>query len=305
MSAITVDAIGATAAGDGAESLPAIIIPAHNEEASIGRCLAALLSGSHPREFEIIVACNGCTDRTAEVARSFGPQVHVIEIETGNKVLAINVANRAARGYPRLYLDADLEISAVDARKLIRAASGEGVMAAIGSMELDFSGAGTMLRQYYRVWSSHAYLSSGKFGGVYALSKDGCRLVGTLPPVINDDEYVRRLMPDGSIRFVEDCSFVARMPRTFADLLRVRRRVHRGNRQLRRLGAQLQADFGERGSPMPMLRLLRLHSGKPALWPGMLAYLAVNLAARVPAGAGNVGWGRDESTRKPKGLAGA
>jgi glycosyltransferase involved in cell wall biosynthesis len=305
MSAITVEALRSAAVGDGAVPPPAIIIPAHNEEASIGRCLSALLSGSLPGEFEVIVACNGCTDRTAEVARSFGPQVRVIEIETGNKVLAINIANRAARGYPRLYLDADLEISADDARKLILAASGDGVMAAIGSMELDFSGAGTLLRQYYRVWSSHAYFSKGKFGGVYALSQDGCRLAGTLPPVINDDEYVRRLMPEGGIRFVEDCSFIARMPRTFADLLRVRRRVHRGNRQLQALGARSQPDSGERGSPTPMLRLLRLHAGKPALWPGMLAYVAVNLAARVPAGAGNVGWGRDESTRKSKGVAGA
>jgi glycosyltransferase involved in cell wall biosynthesis len=46
-----------------------IVIPAHNEEAVIARTLATLLRTAMPREFEVIVVCNGCSDRTAETVR--------------------------------------------------------------------------------------------------------------------------------------------------------------------------------------------------------------------------------------------
>jgi glycosyltransferase involved in cell wall biosynthesis len=290
-------AIGSAAKGN---PTPSIIIPAHNEEASIARCLASLLADCRPGEFEVIVVCNGCTDRTGEIARSFGAPVRVIEIRTGNKVLALNIANLAARGYPRLYLDADLEISTSSARKLIAAARGEGVLAAIGRMELDFSGVGHALRQYYRIWSSHAYLAAGKFGGAYALSEAGCRLVGTLPRVTNDDEYVRRVIPADGVRLVSECAFVARMPRTFADLLRVRRRVYRGNRELQRMAGIERRKTEASGSSNALVSMLRRHAGKPSMWPGLLIFAAINTAARFGTGAGHQAWGRDESTRSPK-----
>ena len=49
----------------------AVIIPAHNEASVIGRALfplAPLAAGDH---VQVIVACNGCTDNTAELARRF------------------------------------------------------------------------------------------------------------------------------------------------------------------------------------------------------------------------------------------
>jgi glycosyltransferase involved in cell wall biosynthesis len=54
-----------------------VIIPARNEEASLGACLESLVSQSGV-EFEIIVVNDHSTDRTAEIARSF-PRVRVIE----------------------------------------------------------------------------------------------------------------------------------------------------------------------------------------------------------------------------------
>ena len=65
------------------------VIPAHNEEAVIGRCLTALLAGARRDELDIIVVCNGCTDRTAEVARCIWDNLHphgvavVIEAQHG------------------------------------------------------------------------------------------------------------------------------------------------------------------------------------------------------------------------------
>lgn len=53
---------------------PTIIIPAHNEAASLGRTLQAL-----PKECRPVIAVNGSTDATEEVAREFGAEVYVFE----------------------------------------------------------------------------------------------------------------------------------------------------------------------------------------------------------------------------------
>ena len=57
-----------------------VIIPAHNEEKVLGRCLDALLADSRPGEMEIVVAANGCTDRTVEIARGYCNPVRVVEV---------------------------------------------------------------------------------------------------------------------------------------------------------------------------------------------------------------------------------
>lgn len=63
-----------------------VIIPAHNEEAVIGRCLQTVLHDAPTAyPFEIIVAANGCTDRTAELAAVSAPDARILEIAEGSK----------------------------------------------------------------------------------------------------------------------------------------------------------------------------------------------------------------------------
>src|SRR5690242_8367538 len=73
-----------------------VVIPAHNEEAVIGPCLATLLGSAEPGEFEVIVACNGCRDATAEIARRWAPTVRVLDLPEANKVLALQAGDDAA-----------------------------------------------------------------------------------------------------------------------------------------------------------------------------------------------------------------
>ena len=295
------DAIHDSAAAVGSAS-PAgsVIIPAHNEEASIGHCLSALLKSARPGEFEIVVVCNGCSDGTANVARSFGNPVRVIELEVGSKILALNLGNKAARFYPRLYLDADLEISTDAARMLLAAAADPSCFAAIGVMETDAGQAPWLLRQYYAVWSRQSYLRNGKFGGAYALSEAGCRHVGILPPVINDDEYVRRRIPADRLRVLSECSFRAQLPRTLRDLMAVRTRVHRGNRQLQQLERASGQDLTVSREKNAMGGLASTAWRRPDRWAGLVAYVAVNIVAKLRARAPGVRWGRDESSRRAR-----
>jgi 1,2-diacylglycerol 3-beta-glucosyltransferase len=63
-----------------AASRIAVLVPAHDEEEHIGRCLASLATQSYPRDLRsVIVVADNCTDRTADVARAHGADVWVRE----------------------------------------------------------------------------------------------------------------------------------------------------------------------------------------------------------------------------------
>jgi glycosyltransferase involved in cell wall biosynthesis len=87
-----------------------VIVPARNEEASLGDCLHSLVVQSGVA-FEIIVVDDHSTDRTREIAKSF-PTVQVIEAGplpegwTG-KNNAVATGTRDARGEWLLFTDAD------------------------------------------------------------------------------------------------------------------------------------------------------------------------------------------------------
>jgi glycosyltransferase involved in cell wall biosynthesis len=102
-----------------------VIVPARNEEASLGACLQSLVLQHHLQDnlrnrapnndvaFEIIVVDDHSTDRTRAIALSLAsPQVQVIEagpLPTGwtGKNNAVTAGARAARGEWLLFTDAD------------------------------------------------------------------------------------------------------------------------------------------------------------------------------------------------------
>ena len=94
----------------GKRPLVSVIIPARNEEASLGKCLESLVSEAEVA-FEILVVNDHSSDRTAEIAGSF-PGVRVIEAGplcqgwTG-KNNALACGTREARGEWLLFTDAD------------------------------------------------------------------------------------------------------------------------------------------------------------------------------------------------------
>ena len=53
----------------------AVVVPAHNESACIGRTLASLLAAEGSRASAILVVADNCSDDTAAVARTFGVTV--------------------------------------------------------------------------------------------------------------------------------------------------------------------------------------------------------------------------------------
>jgi glycosyltransferase involved in cell wall biosynthesis len=87
-----------------------VIIPARNEEACLGTCLASLLV-QEGISFEILVVDDHSTDRTREIAKSF-PDVTVIQpgpLPPGwtGKNNAVTAGARVTRGLWLLFTDAD------------------------------------------------------------------------------------------------------------------------------------------------------------------------------------------------------
>lgn len=271
-----------------------VIIPAHNEEAVIRRTLATLLQTADAGEFEVIVVCNGCDDRTADIAGTGFSEVVVVDLEEASKTAAINAGLRRARGKAVLLLDADIELDTSSARALAQATWRPGVEVAIGHMNVDTEGADLLVRAFYRVWMEHPYLRNGKFAAAIALSRAGIERIGTLPPVTADDTYLRRLFPADRVAVVNTARFQVRAPRTVAALVRVRSRSYRGTRQL------ASGDSTPERYPGEARGLLRRLLRSPALWPSIPAYLAVTLAARGLSYRGSgAQWERDLTTRTP------
>jgi len=85
-----------------------VIVPVHNGEATIARCLAALSQG--PADLsEVIVVDDRSTDATAAIAASHGARVMANPSGRG-PAAARNAGAQAARGDILLFVDADVEV---------------------------------------------------------------------------------------------------------------------------------------------------------------------------------------------------
>ena len=84
-----------------------VIIPAHNEEKYIRRCIHSIKKADErfKGNTEIIVVCNRCTDRTAEIAKENGARVLFNEDRCIAKVR--NAGIDAAQGKIIVTIDAD------------------------------------------------------------------------------------------------------------------------------------------------------------------------------------------------------
>jgi len=85
-----------------------ILIPCHNEEKSIQKCIESCL-GQTRRADEILVVDDGSTDKTPEILKSFGKQIKVIPIpeKTGNKSRAQEIGLRYITGDVFIATDGD------------------------------------------------------------------------------------------------------------------------------------------------------------------------------------------------------
>ncbi|MFC7403018.1 WecB/TagA/CpsF family glycosyltransferase [Citricoccus sp. GCM10030269] len=205
----------------------AVIIPAHNEAAVISRTLAALDPVLRTGRVEVIVVCNGCTDATAELAAAV-PGVQVIESPVPSKTAAMNTGDDRATQWPRVYLDADTEISPTALRKLLEQLR-DPVLAARPSFRYDDTGASLPVRAYYRARRRLPSTTRALWGaGVFGLTEAGHARFGRFPEVTADDYFVDQQFSAQEKAIVATPPVLVRTPRNVSSLLQVLRRNHRG-----------------------------------------------------------------------------
>lgn len=272
-----------------------IVVPAHNEEFALARLLTALLDGTASGEFAIIVVCNGCTDNTAGIARSYEPGVVVVELAVASKPAALHAGASAAPAFPIVFVDADVVIEAAGVRALAARLQEPAVLAAGPTRHLDRQGVSAVAGWYYDVWERLPQVRSGLFGrGVIALSEAGYRRIAGLPHVVSDDLAVSESFRPEERVIVPGASVTVWPARRWRALLARRIRVAQGNRQLAGTGLVSPSASTRPGD------LWRIVRRTPSMALKMPVFLATAVLARLvdrvrrPAPGA---WLRDETSR--------
>ncbi len=283
-----------------AATLASVVVPAHDEQAVVGRCLEALLAEARPGELEVVVVANGCRDRTADAARAVGRRtghrIVVLELDRASKPGALRAADAVAGAFPRVYLDADVVCSTQVLRQLVAAVQQPSVELAVPSRELDLSAAGRTAGAYYRTWAQTPAVQGMLAGrGCYVLSRAGRERLGSWPDAVADDRLVATAVPRAAARQVTGTVRIT-PPADVRSLLAVRTRVYAGNLAL----GPVAHEDGPGGART------RRGPRRPGAWSDLLVYAAVSAVAHVRARAavrrGGVEWGR--AVRRDPSLAG-
>ncbi|WP_323035177.1 glycosyltransferase [Pararhodobacter sp.] len=268
-----------------------IIVPACNEAAYIGACLAAVLAATGPQGAQVIVAANGCTDETVPRALAFadrfahnGWRLDVLDLPALGKHGAMDAGDAAAVHAARVYLDADVLVSPTVLAEVARALAVTEARYASGTPIV--TARSWITRAYARFWVRLPFVAQGVPGfGLYAVNAAGRARWGQFPAIISDDTFVRvQFTPEERIKVPGTYRWP--MVEGFRQLVRVRRRQDQGVVQMTALHPDLMAHEGKArpGKRWLLGRLLR----DPVAF---VTYAAVTVAVRAGWG-GQSGWVR-------------
>jgi GT2 family glycosyltransferase len=271
-----------------------VIIPAFNEAAVIKRNLMRLSNAAVDGYFELIVVCNGCTDDTADVARSVAG-VQVLELELGSKPAALNAGDAAATLWPRLYLDADVQISAQAVIEVLDRLAEDDLLAASPDSRYDWRGATTLVRSYYRAKDRIGQHKSTMWSaGAYGLNEKGHARFGAFPTIIGDDLFVDTRFDAHEKAVLPTDPSVRKTPVDAGSLLAILRRHHRGVAELSAMQSGADTRVRDTGLNTAAAVVATIRGPRSAV--DAAVYLGMALAARSSYRRSDV-WERDESSR--------
>ena len=148
-----------------------VVIPAHNEEQFIGKCLESVVRAAErvkPDAVEIVVVANRCTDRTADVARQYDARVLVNDEKCISAIR--NTGIRAANGEIVMTIDADSVMSENALREVVRMLESGRFIGGGTNIKFERMSAGIFFSAVYValnlipvMWKHKAALSGGMF----------------------------------------------------------------------------------------------------------------------------------------------
>ena len=226
----------------------AVVVAARNEEAVIGHLTDSLLAQDYPRElFDVIVAPNNCTDKTAGVAKEHGAELFFPEgvIRSKGDVLEQIVDKLILpRGYDAMCVfDAD---NLVDGQYLryINDAIQDGANAVQGYRDSKnphqsatsgcYSICYWMMNRFYNRGRAALGLSSLISGSGFCMTRFMLERLGGLHTTTMTEDYeltAQCVLAGERVRFAENARFWDEQPLTFAQSWRQRRRWTTGSLQ--------------------------------------------------------------------------
>jgi glycosyltransferase involved in cell wall biosynthesis len=269
----------------------AIVVPASNEAATIGRCLTALVDSAVPRDLPVtvVVAANGCTDATVARAQGFAPRFEargwgfrVLDLPEPGKIAALNAGDSAAPGAMRAYLDADVEVSKPLLGQIVTALDRDTPVFASGTVRIPRPSTAAS-RAYRRFYLGVPFMTHGVPGcGFFAVNAAGRARWDRFPDVIADDIFARLQFAPHE-RVGVPAGYEWPLVEGWSNLVRVRRRQDAGVAEIARRFPELMAN--EDKPPFRAGEILRRAAGDPlafAVYGGVAA--AVRLTARRAQG---------------------
>ncbi len=189
--------------------LVTVVIAAYNRENCVRDAIESVLAQEADFLFEVIVVDDGSTDRTAEIARSYGCPVRVISKENGGPSSARNVGVLAATSALIAFLDSDdLMLPGRLARQAEFLLVHPEVVLAFGDIVRDAETGGNYLTssklpfaedQWFLVDEPYRrLLTQGNF-------------VNNVTAMFRRDDYIQAGMMDESLRVSEDYELWSRM----------------------------------------------------------------------------------------------
>jgi glycosyltransferase involved in cell wall biosynthesis len=217
-----------------------IVIPAYNEAANIRRLLTSLLEQETrcARVVEIVVVASGCTDDTAEVARSFGrgrPGMHVhVQERREGKVAAINayLKMRDPRADVTVVCSADLGLQRDVVEKLVCFLRDNPEVGMVGGHPVPDNPPDRLVDRMVRLlWELHhrVSLEVPKMGEIVAFRAPLVEYVSELSVV--DEASIEDIVRAKGYRlgYVPDALVQNHGPESWREYFEQRRRIARGH----------------------------------------------------------------------------
>jgi hypothetical protein len=172
-----------------------VIIPALNEEGTVGRAIESARVGGI--DAEIIVVDGGSTDKTKSIAASLG--VRVVESSPPRSRQA-NDGARAARGDVLLFMHADTRLPRHYERHIYDILGGPGAVAGAFRLGIDGKARSFRLVEYMANIRSRALQMPYGDQGLF-VPRDLFYEIGGYPeiPIMDDYELIRRLRKRGTV----------------------------------------------------------------------------------------------------------
>jgi hypothetical protein len=209
----------------------------------------------------------------------------------------LNLGDRTAKGFPRLYVDADVEVDAA-ALRAVGAALTDGHDLAAPQIRFEYEDRPWSVRAFYDVWGRLPYARDDLVGvGFYGMSEQGRSRFSDFPDTMAEDFFVHSLVPATRRKAVAGHHFVVHPPLTLRSLIKIQTRMQAANLRNRYLFEDAASEIHS-GHVRQLARLAADVRLLPRL--GLYSFVvgSAKLRARWKNRSSTVGvWDRDTTAR--------